>query len=132
MFLGSETARLAEMAQAHRMLLERALNTSASSSSAVISLGSDVAAHVSSTAALREDNGVLDRMVTAELDGEHSRLAEDLCLLETLNEANPGSGDVETLTSALLNRIQNLLEREQRMLYQPLLRLATRLVINQD
>ena len=129
MFLGRETAQLTEMAQAHRKLIKHAQRMdSIQTANEVISLGAEVAAHVAATAELRSQNRVLDVVITEELDGEHRKLAEDLCLLETLNETNPESVDVETLTSALLTRIQTLLEREQRMIYRPLLRLATRLM----
>ena len=128
MFLGRETAQLTKMAQAHRILIKHAQSlNSIQGANEVISLGAEVTAHVIATAELRSQNRVLDLVVTEELDSEHRRLADDLCLLETLNDTNPESVDVKTLSSALLDRIQTLLEREQRMIYRPLLRLATNL-----
>ena len=73
---------------------------------------------------LFELNRFLDHAVLEQLLAERRSLADDLDLLESLSEASSKSPDIEALAIALLGRIEDLLEREDRVLYQPLLRLA--------
>ncbi len=118
-------ARLAEMARVHGTLIERARRTTCHCCESVLNLGAAVASHAACTTWLHEQMRILDEAVLEELSGERRRLADDLDLLESLEESSPGSPDIETLATALVIRMQQLLERERRVLYQPLLRLAS-------
>lgn len=117
-------SRLAEMAKANRALIRRAQRTDCHCPSAVLNLGASVASLSTQASCLFELNRLLDEAVLEELFAERRSLADDLDLLESLSEASSKSPDIEALASALLDRIENLLEREDRVLYQPLLRLA--------
>lgn len=116
--------RLVAAERAHRALIARARRTSCRCPDAVLNLGATIAAHATHAAYLSELNRFLDDLVLEELSVEHRRLADDLELLDSLARSTPDSPDIEPLASALVERIQALLEREQRIFYQPLLRLA--------
>ena len=88
----------------------------------MLNLGATIVAHAAHISYLRELNRFLDDSILEELAIEHRRLADDLQLLESLDRS--GSPDIGPLASALVTRIQELLDREQRILYQPLLRVA--------
>lgn len=120
----SPDPRLSEMARANRSLLRRARRTRCRCPSAVLNLGNSVASLATYAACVVELNRFLDEAVLDELLSARRRLADDLDLLETLSEASPDSPDSESLARALLDRIERLVEREDRVLYQPLLRLA--------
>lgn len=125
----SVDARLIEAERAHWALLRRARQTMCHCPDSVLNLGATIAAYETQTAHLRELNRFLDDSVLDSLAAEHQKLAEDLELLESLALSKSGSPDVEPLSEALIERIQELLEREQRIFYRPLLRLA---VSNED
>lgn len=112
------------MAKANRSLIRRARRTTCHCPSSVLNLGATVAYHASLATCLWNLNRLLDEEVLEELLAEHGRLADDLDLLENLSESSPDSPDIEPLASAVFSRIQKLLEREERVFYQPLLRLA--------
>ncbi len=114
--------RLVAAARAHRALIGRARSTTCACPDAVLNLGATIAAHSAHISYLSELNRFLDQSVLDELAAEHRRLADDLELLETLDRSN--SPDIGALASALVARIQELLDREERIFYQPLLRLA--------
>ncbi|MCP4203224.1 MAG: hypothetical protein GY769_14975 [bacterium] len=114
------------MAKANRALIHRAQRTDCHCASAVLNLGASVASLSTRASCLFELNRFLDEAVLEELLAERRSLADDLDLLESLSEANSTSPDSEALATALLGRIENLLAREDRVLYQPLLRLAER------
>lgn len=116
--------RLLEAEKAHRALIRRARRTTCHCPDAVLNLGATIAAHAAHASYLGELNRFLDESVLEELAVEHRRLADDLDMLESLAQSESESPDVEPLASALVGRIQELLEREQRIFYQPLLRLA--------
>jgi len=120
----SLNARLAEMARANRALIHRAQRTDCHCPSAVLNLGASVASHSTQASSLFELNRLLDEAVLDELLAERRSLADDLDLLESLSEASPKSPDIEPLATAILGRIEKLLEREDRVFYQPLLRVA--------
>ncbi len=117
-------ARLAEMANTNRALLQRAQRTEGDCPSAVLNLGVAVAALSTQACSAVEINRFLDQAVLDELLGERHSLAEDLELLDSLVETSSKSPDVEPLSTALLRRIEKLLEREHSVLFRPLLRLA--------
>lgn len=118
--------RLTEMAKANRALLRRARRSSCHCPAAVLNLGVSVGSLATQTACVVDLNRFLDQTVLDELSRARGRLAEDLELLDALSETGPDSSDVESLSRALLGRIRDLVEREDRVLYQPLLRLAVR------
>lgn len=89
----------------------------------MLNLGATIAAHSAHISYLSELNRFLDDSILDELAAEHRRLADDLELLEALDRSN--SPDIGPLASALVVRIQEVLDREERIFYQPLLRLAT-------
>jgi len=120
----SPVAGLAEMARVHRALIERARRTDRDRPSAVLDLGVSVAALSAQACSAFEQNRFLDEAVLESLLAERRSLAEDLDLLASLSAANPRSPDIEPLSTALLHRIEELLEREDRVLFQPLIRLA--------
>jgi len=117
-------ARLTEMADTTRALIHRAQRTDCRCPSAVLNLGASVAAIPALASCLFELNRFLDEALLDELLAERRKLADDLDLLERLSEASATSPDIEALATALVRRIESLLEREDRVLYQPLLRLA--------
>lgn len=112
------------MAKANRALIVRAQRTDCPCPAAVLNLGAAVASLSTHASCLFELNRFLDETVLDELLSERRNLADDLDLLASLSEANSKSPDIEPLATALLSRIENLLEREDRVLYQPQLRLA--------
>jgi hypothetical protein len=114
--------RLVEAARAHRALMGRAQRTTCHCPDAVLNLGATIAAHTAHISYLRGLNRFLDESMLVELAVEHRRLAEDLELLESLDRSD--SPDIGPLACALVARIQQLLDREQRIFYEPLLRLA--------
>lgn len=116
--------RLLEAEKAHRALIGRARRTTCHCPDSVLNLGATFATHTAHTSHLRELNRFLDESILEELAVEHRHLADDLALLESLAQSAAESPDVEPLATALVTRIQGLLDREQRILYQPLLRLA--------
>jgi len=113
------------MARSHEVLLARARSTSGECSSAVLNLGSAVAFQAACTARLLDENSFVDPTVLEELSQERRRLVDDLELLEHLDTSSPGCADVRTLATAIVARMQHLLEREQRALYRPILRHAS-------
>ena len=116
--------RLTELARTNHALLRRARRTRCGCPSAVLNLGASVAALATHRACVVELNRFLGDATLAELASERRRLAEDLALLDDLSQTGSESPDVAALAAALLRRIRTLVEREDRVLYQPLLRLA--------
>lgn len=119
-------AELVEAAKFQRKLIDRAWHTKCSCPHSVLNLGAAVAAHSRLVARLWERQPFIEDIVSEEISAEHLRLEQNLELLETLSRSDPDSTDIVPLTNALLDRIRALLEREERVLYKPLLRLPTR------
>ena len=59
---------------------------------------------------------LLDPAVRQELAAEHRQFAEDLELLEWLIETTPDSPDVAVLTTSLIRRMRQHIERDGRLL----------------
>lgn len=116
--------RLTEMAKANRALARRARRTRCPCPSSVLNLGAAVATLATHAACVEDLNRFLDETVLEDLLGERRRLADDLELLDGLAQRGSDSPDVLSLAGALLERIAALVELEDRVLYQPLLRLA--------
>lgn len=115
---------LVELANAHRALIERAERTDGQNPATVLSLGASVTSYFEQASSLFALNRFLDETVLDELLAERCGLAADLELLQNLCEANPESPDLEPLAIALRGRIADLLAREDRVFYRPLLRVS--------
>ena len=115
-------ATLEEMARAHRELLARTRVTDGGSPRDVLDLGA--ASLSNEVAGIFELNRFLDDAVVEELLAERRSLAADLDLLKSLLDSSSSSPDVLPLATAVLRRIERLLEREERGLYLPLLRIT--------
>lgn len=111
------------MASAHRALVERARQTGCDCPDAVLNLGAALAAHAAFESGSVELSRFLEDAVLEELFAEHGSLAEDIELLENLTLTDPRSSDIEALAAALVVRMRALLEREERLFYEPLRRL---------
>lgn len=61
---------------------------------------------------------LLDPSVREELGGEHTALADDLRLLESLMGTTPDSPDVTALSTAVARRIRTHIARDGRLLAQ--------------
>lgn len=59
---------------------------------------------------------LLDPAVQRDLAGEHEQIAEDLQLLEWLLRTTPDSPDVTVLTTSLLRRMRQHIDRDGRLL----------------
>src|SRR5688500_6665878 len=59
---------------------------------------------------------LLDPAVQRDLAGEHEQIAEDLQLLEWLVRTTPDSPDVTVLTTSLLRRMRQHIDRDGRLL----------------
>jgi len=115
---------LQQGAEEHRKLLARAKCTSSDDVIAVLTLGSAVLLHgVLERSHIYAANQYLADAVIEQLTADHARLAEDLALLEDLRQSDPETQDLATLSAALLKRLLEHLERDERTLYQPLDRL---------
>ena len=72
--------------------------------------------------AAREDEAfstlapLLDPAAHAELAAEHQQFAEDLELLDWLHRTTPGSPDVSMLTTSLIRRMRQHIDRDGRLL----------------
>ena len=115
---------LQRMARANAALLRRASKSHAGVE-AVLNLGAVVGMHQAMDWALHELNRLLDQDVLRDLLVEYERLAQDLELLEILCEEEPETTDVTELAAVLMVRLRELLARQQRVFYEPLLRLAS-------
>jgi len=111
------------MARCHRELIEQATAVSPRHLGEVLALGARVVAHTAAEGELFALNRLLEEVVLVQLVAEHRCIAEDLRFLTGLVDSNPDSPDIQALSSALLTRIRQLLAREDRGFYQPLLRL---------
>ncbi len=115
---------LQQGAEEHRILLARGERTSSDNVTAVLNLGSAVLLHgVLERSQVYAANQYLAAAVIEQFTADHARLAEDLALLEDLRQSDPESQDLATLSAALLERLLEHLERDERTLYQPLERL---------
>jgi hypothetical protein len=116
---------LQESAEEHRKLLARAQHTSGAEVDAVLNLGRAVLLHgVLERSHLYAANQYLARAVVEQFTADHARLAADLGLLEDFRQSDPESPDLVALSDALLSRLLEHLERDDRTLYRPLERLG--------
>ena len=118
-------AEFVETSKLQHKLVDRARQTTCHCPSSVLNLGAAVASHSMIVARLWELHPFIEDIVAEEIAAEHLRIDQDLELLETLSRSAPDSTDIGPLASALLDRIRALLEREDRVLFKPLLRLPT-------
>ena len=122
----SDRRKLRAAADEHRRLRRLAAAITADDLEAVLGLGSAVVLH----GLVEEDrlyhvHRYLDPAVRRQLIDEHREIGRHLELLEQLREANPKGHDLETLSIAVLDRLQRHLERDERVVYRPLRRLET-------
>ena len=120
-----ERELLGRAAREHRRALRRADEIAADDYRAVLSLGSAVLLH----SIVEEDrlypiHRLLDPSVREQLEAEHRAIGDGLNVLEELLAGQPSSPDLSQLSCALLERIRGHLERDERVLYQPLRKLA--------
>lgn len=120
------TAELVEAAKFQRQLIDQARQTESSRPAAVLDLGAAVVSHSKHVEGLWGQHPFIEEIVAEEISAEHRQIDEDLELLANLSQSDPESTDIVPLASALLERIRALLEREERVLYKPLLRIPTR------
>lgn len=119
------TSVLVAAAREHRRLQRRAARTDAAEIDAVLGLGSAVVLHgLLEQARIYAVHPCLDPRLIEDLVEEHSRIAEDLVLLEEVTEGRSDDADRDALAAALLDRLRRHLERDQRALYGPLGRLG--------
>jgi hypothetical protein len=112
-----ERALVSRVVHAHQRLMRR-LATAKPNPADVLNLGTAVILH--GTLERRWLIGLrplLDRAAAAQLDEEHVRLEEDLELLESIFETCPDSPDVGPLCGALLDRLREHVDRDERVLY---------------
>jgi hypothetical protein len=67
---------------------------------------------------------LVDPLVVAELRREHERIAEDVDLLRSLCGAGEDPADRGAVSASLLARLRTHVEREERIVYEPLRRTA--------
>ena len=91
-----------------------------------------MACHARLVERLWDRHPFIEEIVTEEISAEHRRIDDDLDLMETLSESAPGSSDIDPLAEALIERIRALLDREERVLFRPLLRVSTRMEADHD
>jgi len=65
----------------------------------------------------------VDPAVLDELASEHANLAQDVDCLRELRDEDPESADTQLLAAAIRQRLLSHLQRDERILYQPLRRL---------
>ena len=115
---------LAEVTRLHQQLCERALKTSSENVTAVLNLGTAVLMHGSlEPAHLATVLRWVDPTVLHRLSAEHAALAKDLEYLDELRHADPESADIAVMADAILCRLRDHLELDERTLYRPLARL---------
>lgn len=115
---------LEEVARLHRQLQLRAGATSADNIDAVLTLGTAVLLHASlETGHLATVLRWVDPSVRQRLGDEHAALGKDLAYLEELNGSGLESPDLPIVADALLRRLRQHLEFDERTLYRPLARL---------
>jgi hypothetical protein len=116
---------LQQSAEEHRQLLVRARHTTGSEVDAVLNLGRAVLLHgILERSHIYAANQYLADAVVEQFTADHARLAADLGLLEELRQSDPESPDLVVLSGALLARLLEHLERDERTLYRPLERLG--------
>ena len=84
-----------------------------------------MACHARLVGRLWDRHPFIEELVTEEISAEHGRIDDDLDLLESLSGSAVGSSDIDPLAEALIERMRALLEREERVLFRPLLRVST-------
>ena len=111
-------------ADRHRSLVALAADTASDDIQAVLNLGAAVLVHGSlERLHLQRVLQLVDPSVLRELEQEHQRLEEHLDLLRELQQSEPGAEDVTILAAALLERLRQHIDRDERTLYRPMARL---------
>jgi hypothetical protein len=71
---------------------------------------------------LFDRNPLVDPSVINRLQNEHERISDDLDLLESLSDAAQECSDRDMLARSLLDRLQEHVAHEERLIYEPLRR----------
>jgi hypothetical protein len=125
---------LAEAARQHRGLIERAAATRWEDVVAVLNIGAAVALHgLLERAVIFPASKYLSVAAAQQRIDDHERLAAELGCLEELSgptfddgsgPARGDDGDLEAMSRAVLDRLRSHLERDERVLYRPLVSLG--------
>ena len=108
-----------QLARAHHGLAKRVRAADALTPGTVLDIGAAVLFHGAVERELLFPlNPLFDPEVQNEYAGRHTKLADDLALLESLVETSPDSPDVEILSSVLLSRLKEHLAQDDRLFYQ--------------
>ncbi|MEJ2085614.1 MAG: hypothetical protein P8Y44_08035 [Acidobacteriota bacterium] len=118
-------AELVEAAKLQRRLIDRARQTRCRCPASLLNLGVAMACHARLVERLWDRHPFIEEIVTEEISAEHRRIDDDLDLLETLSDSATESSDIDPLSKSLIARMQALLEREERVLFRPLIRVST-------
>lgn len=118
------SSELLELARRHVQLSDRAERTSPADPAAVLDLGATVLVHRAlQVARASRILSWLDPVVSARIAEEQERLGEDLELLRELLESKSQSADAAALSGALVRRLRDQLQHDERVLHRPLARL---------
>lgn len=116
---------LAAVGRCHRRLQELARGTGDDQVQAILVLAAAVLLHGElESAHLAPVLRFVDPAVRRELTHAHRRLAEDAAYLQELYEREDGSDDLPLLAAAVRRQLLAHLERDERVLYRPMERLA--------
>ena len=117
------SSELLELSRRHVQLSDRAERTSPADPAAVLDLGATVLVHRAlQVARASRILSWLDPVVSARITEEQERLGQDLELLRELLESKSQS-DAAALSEALVRRLRDQLQHDERVLHRPLVRL---------
>ncbi len=121
---GFDCVDMAAVARHHHRLLELAEETGDGQVQAILVLAAAVLLHGElEPGHLRGVLRFVDPAVLDELANQHASLDEDVACLRELRDEDPESADARLLATAIRQRLLSHLERDERVLYQPLRRL---------
>jgi hypothetical protein len=112
----SAQSTLAALLAEQRALEERIHRVEASPEEAMVAGEAVLAFAAREESAFSAVSRLLDPAVQRDLAGEHEQIAEDLKLLEWLVRTTPDSPDVTVLTTSLLRRMRQHVDRDGRLL----------------
>lgn len=114
----SDQGLIGQLARTHHAIARRIAAADDLPPRGVLDLGAAVVFHGAVERELLFPlNPLLDFELQAEFAAKHAELAEDLMLLESLLDTDPGSPDVQILSSALLARLKEHVARDDRLFY---------------
>lgn len=117
-------ALLDEAASIHEQLAERAQKIECEDLEAILSLVAAVVVHgLFERAVVFEHDEYVAPQAQETLAREHAEFADALRLMEDLAATSPDSSDLSTLSSVILEKVVQHIERDQRTIYGSLARL---------